>query len=143
MRISTKCSIALHILVLLVVFHDKKLTSEILARSAGCNPVVIRNILGSLKKAGIVDVHRGTGGASLCMKPEEITIWTVFKAVDPMPLEELIGMHPSPSPLCPVGRNIYTLLEKPYHIVGNSVKEAMESYTLQQMLDEYESIPGK
>lgn len=140
MRISTKCSIAIHILVLLCVCPEKKLTSENLARSVGSNSVIIRNILSGLKKAGLVDVKRGIGGASLCIDPNSITIWTVFEAVEATPLEQLMGLHPTPSHECPVGNSIYTLLEKPYGIVADSVKEAMQSYTLQQLLDEYYSI---
>lgn len=142
MRISTKCSIALHILVLLVVFRDKnlKMTSEILAQSAGCNPVVVRNLLGSMKKAGIVDVQRGSGGADLIAAPENITIWDIYQAVDKASLDELVGLHPNPSAQCPVGKNIYKLLEKPYGIVAGSVKEAMQSYTLKQIIDDYYTI---
>lgn len=50
MRISTKTSIALHLLILLDVFKEQKLTSELLAMSIGSNPVVVRNTLGRLKK---------------------------------------------------------------------------------------------
>ena len=140
MRISTKCSIALHLLVLLDVFHDEKLTSDILAMSIGCNPVVVRNLLGSLKKTGIVEVQRGTGGATLIVDPEDITIWTVYQAVDTVPLEELVGMHPNPSMKCPVGRNIGGLLEKPYGMIADSVRETMSNYTLKQIINDYHAI---
>jgi len=140
MRISTKCSIALHLLVLLDVFHDEKLTSDILAMSIGCNPVIVRNLLGSLKKAGIVEVQRGTGGATLIVDPEDITIWTVYQAVDTVPLEELVGMHPNPSMKCPVGRNIGGLLEKPYSMIADSVRETMSSYTLKQIINDYHAL---
>lgn len=140
MRICTKCSTALHILTLLSVFEGHRLTSEVLAKSTGCNPVVVRNLLGSMKKAGIVEVRRGAGGALLLMEPKDITVWAVFSAVDTGSQEELIGLHPSPSPECPVGKNIHALLEKPYGIVADSVKEAMNAYTLQQIIDEYNTL---
>ena len=51
MKINTKCSLAIHILISIAMFSDKvKVTSEIIANSAGTNPVIIRNIFGSLKK---------------------------------------------------------------------------------------------
>lgn len=137
MRISTKTSIALHLLVLLEVFKEEKLTSEVLAMSVGSNPVVIRNMLGSLKKANMIEIKRGVGGASLTMSPDQITLWDVYKAVDENSLNELIGMHPNPSMNCPVGSKIYALLEKPYEDVANSVKEALERHTLQEILDDY------
>lgn len=140
MRISTKCSIALHLLVLLDVFREHKLTSELLAMSIGCNPVVVRNLIGSLKKAGIVDVQRGSGGASLIVNPQDITIWTVYQAVDTTPLNELVGIHPNPSMKCLVGKNISGLLEKPYGMIADSVKETMCNYTLEQIISDYHAL---
>jgi DNA-binding IscR family transcriptional regulator len=140
MRISTKCSIALHLLVVLEVFKDRKLTSKRLAKSTGCNPVIVRNLIGNLKKAGIVDVQRGSGGTSLIAAPENVTLWDVYQAVDATPLDELIGLHPNPSLTCPVGSNICQLLEKPFGLVADSVQKTMSSYTLRQMLDDYSSL---
>ncbi len=59
MHISTKCSIAIHCLVFIYEYGEKaKVTSELLSRSSGINPVTIRNILSSLKKSGIILVRR-------------------------------------------------------------------------------------
>ncbi|MGG5373233.1 Rrf2 family transcriptional regulator [Enterococcus sp. AZ196] len=143
MRISTKTSIALHLLILLDVFKEQKLTSELLAMSIGSNPVVVRNTLGRLKKAGIVDVQRGTGGAALIMAPEDISIWRVYQAVDTVSLDALVGVHPNPSPDCPVGSKINKLLEKPYLAISDAVQEAMSNYTLKQLLDEYEYLSSE
>lgn len=66
MQISKKCSIAIHCLVFINEYgRQKKVTSELLSLSTGCNPVTIRSILSSLKKAGIVAVPSGTGGATI------------------------------------------------------------------------------
>ena len=54
MRISTKCSIALHCLICIAVFDGRRMTSTGLAASTGSNPVVIRNLFGALQKAGIL-----------------------------------------------------------------------------------------
>jgi len=140
MRISSKCSLALHILVALVVFSGEKLTSERLAKSTGCNPVMVRNILGSLKKAGLITVQRGIGGTAMKADPRDITIWTVYEAVDPISLNSLIGLHPTPSQRCPIGKNIYTLLEKPYDAIGEAVQQAMSTHTLEQLIDDYRNI---
>lgn len=141
MKINTKCSLALHVLLAIAVFSDKvKMTSEAIAKSTGSNPVIIRNILGSLKQAGIVAVHRGSGGAELAMSPAEITIWKVYIAVDPTSLHDLIGLHPNPSHLCPVGCKIYDLLEEPYSAIRKSVQASMSKYTLADLLARYESL---
>ncbi|MEG2174041.1 MAG: Rrf2 family transcriptional regulator, partial [Oscillospiraceae bacterium] len=62
MRISTKCSIALHCLLFIAEYESQtKVTSQLLSKSTGCNPVVIRNTLLALKKAGMISVARGVG----------------------------------------------------------------------------------
>ena len=113
MRISTKCSIALHCLICIAVFEGRRLTSTVLAASTGSNPVVIRNLFSALQKAGILSVTRGTGGVMLLRRPEEITVWDVYAALEPDEPQELLGIHPHPSVLCPVGSRIQSVLQEP------------------------------
>ena len=104
MRVNTKCSVALHCLVFVAILGEKKkVTGEMLASSTGSNPVIIRNILSALQRSGFITVARGVGGAKLSRPPEQISIWDVYQAVENSDLENLIGIHPHPSPLCPVG----------------------------------------
>jgi DNA-binding IscR family transcriptional regulator len=46
-------------------------------------------------------MQRGTGGASLAIVPENITIWDVYQTVDTTPLDKMIVVHPNPEPKCP------------------------------------------
>lgn len=138
MKINTKCSLALHILLFISVSSEQmKMTSESVAKSTGSNPVIIRNILGDLKKAGIVTVRRGSGGAELSMLPSEISIWHVYNAVEPASLDKLIGLHSNPALDCSVGSRIHKLLEEPYGGIRQSVKAYMQSYTLADLLVKY------
>ena len=116
MQISNRFSVGVHILLSIAAFSGtNKMTSEVLAGSVGVNPVVIRRILGSLKKAGLVDVTAGTGGANLSRDPEDITLFDVYRAVEPVGDCRLFSMHNRPNLSCPVGRSIHTLLES--HVV--------------------------
>lgn len=138
MRLNTKCSIALHCLIFMAEYKDRvRVTSGLLAKSTGCNPVIIRNIMAALQKEKVITVARGVGGARLAAAPEELTLWQVFGAVEPGGLEHLIGMHPAPSEQCPVGRRISDVLAKPYGEIGAAVRERMEKITLRQLLDDY------
>lgn len=140
MRISNKTSMALHTLVLLAIFPEPKPTSDDIARSVGCNPVMIRNLLGKMKEAGLITTQRGAGGSALAKKPEEVSLWMVYQAVDKDSLDNLIGLHPHPYAQCPVGSKMYALLEKPYEKVKDAMQEAMESITLRHLLDEYKDM---
>lgn len=110
-----------------------KITSEFLASSVGSNPVEIRRLLSSLKKAGIIEVARGPGGAKLKRMPKDITLLDIYNAVDSTPLDELIGVHSHPSERCLFGKNICNVLAEPYAEIGESVRRKMASITLEQL----------
>ena len=138
MQISKKCSIAIHCLVFINEYgRQKKVTSELLSLSTGCNPVTIRNILSSLKKEGIIAIPFGTGGATMEAPPEDISLYQICQAVEPDAIGKLMGIHASPSPFCPVGRNIGRVLGKTYQTVQNDLTDSLKSISLQNVVDEY------
>ncbi len=65
MKISSRFSIAVHILSILKNNPSSLCTSDYMAESVNTNPVVIRKIMSYLKQAGFVYVNRGPGGAGL------------------------------------------------------------------------------
>lgn len=141
MRISTRCSVAVHCLLFLHEYGEKqKVTSGLLALSTGCNPVVIRGVMSALKKAGIIRITAGSGGAALLLPPEEITLYHVYAALEEDDLGNLIGTHPMPSPLCPVGRNIHTVLQGPYEKIQADMRKSLHSVTLADFIAEYRKI---
>lgn len=141
MQISIKCSVAVHCLIFI---HEAKgiakVTSNLLAKSTGSNPVVIRNILSALKKAGLITVLRGTGGAELCIDPSQITLYQIYSSLEPDGVTSIIGIHPCDGRPCPVAQNIRKVLDPPYHQIEDAVKEAMEEITLQSMIDDFHGI---
>lgn len=138
MRINTQCSIALHCLVLIAEYQNTtKVTSELLAKSTGCNAAAIRSILNSLQKAGILRIARGVGGAYLNCEPFALTVWDVYHALEPEGLEHFIGYHPHPSEKCPVGKNIHSVLKGAYQQISTAVQDSMKGITLQQLLEDY------
>ena len=141
MQISIKCSVAVHCLVFI---HEAKgitkVTSSLLAESTGSNPVVIRNILSALKKAGLITVPRGTGGAELCADPSQITLYQIYSALEPDGVTSMIGIHPCDGRPCPVAQNIRKVLEPLYHKIEAAVRNAMEGITLQSMIDDFHGI---
>ncbi|MDL2233205.1 Rrf2 family transcriptional regulator [Ruminococcaceae bacterium OttesenSCG-928-L11] len=136
MRISTKCSTAVHALLMIAVFSPHmKITSDSIAGSVGRNPVEIRKIFAGLKKAGIIDVARGCGGTVLQRAPGEITLLDIYLAVDTLSFNEWIGIHANSSEYCPIGRNISTLLNESYEQVGDAVRKTMSAVTLGDMVE--------
>lgn len=140
MQLSMKCSIAVHCLIF--IYEAKgvaKVTGNLLAESTGSNPVIIRNILSALKKAGLITAPRGVGGAELRRDPAQITLYQIYTALEPDGLPALIGIHPCQDRPCPVARNIRSVLETPYRKIGDAVRQTMEGITLQSMIEEFEA----
>ena len=83
MQISSRFTLAVHIFACIDTFKDDyKVTSEFLAGSTNVNPVIVRKILGQLKAAGLVEVARGSGGASIAKPLNEITFLDIYRAVE-------------------------------------------------------------
>ena len=138
MHISTKCSVAIHCLIFIYEYGEKKkVTSELLSLSTGSNPVTIRNILSALKKDGVISVKFGTGGATLNCPLEEITIHRICKAIEPDFISKLFGVHSFPSPLCPVGKNIHNVLNCSYQKIQNDLCDSLDRITLKDLVTDY------
>ena len=80
---SQKFPVAVHVLVALELARREYVSSETLARSVATNPVVVRRILQTLKKAGLAVARGGVyGGTTLGRPAEEITLLDVLHAVE-------------------------------------------------------------
>ena len=135
MRFSTRLPIATHILLCLAVLGGtQKFTSNVLAGSAGVNPVVVRNVLAQLKAAELVTVEPGVGGAALAKPPEEITLLDVFRAVEDE--GPLFHFHENPSPECPIGGNINDVLEPRLGNAATAMEASLADVTLAQLADD-------
>ncbi|WP_410514887.1 Rrf2 family transcriptional regulator [Paenibacillus sp. BR2-3] len=131
-QISTRFSMAVHILTLIAV-HPNELTGDFIAGSVNTNPVVIRRIMGMLKKAGLVEVRSGVGGASLLKAPEEITLLDVYRAVDVIEDNQLFRVHADPNMQCPVGRNIELVLQSELNEAQSAMEHRLAQTTLSQL----------
>ncbi len=141
MQISSRFTIAVHVLICIESFkNDYKITSEFLASSVNVNPVVIRRILQQLKKAGIVEVKRGTGGAVIAKDLKEITLLDVYNAVESVEEGKLFHFHEEPNPECPVGRNIHKILDQRLETIQKAMEEQMRSVSIQDVMEDTNKI---
>lgn len=131
MQISSRFTIAIHIFSCIETFgEEQKITSDFLASSIQVNPVIIRKLLGQLKDAGLINVQRGSGGASLAKPAEEISMLDVFNAVESLDNRKLFHFHENPNPECPVGRSIHPVLDGRLDNIQSAMENEMKSVTL-------------
>ncbi|WP_206529692.1 Rrf2 family transcriptional regulator [Brevibacillus sp. SYP-B805] len=135
-QISTRFSIAVHTLSLIAV-SPNDCTGDYIAGSVNTNPVVIRRIMGMLKKAGLVDVRPGVGGASLLKDPNQITLLDVYRAVNVTEENQLFRIHENPNIRCPVGRNIEQVLQTELRDAQSALEQRLAQTTLAQLIDRF------
>lgn len=141
MQISSRFTIAVHILICIETFkEDYKITSDFLASSVNVNPVVIRRLLQQLKKAGIINVKRGSGGAYIKKPLDKITLLDVYNAVECIDNGNLFHFHENPNSRCPVGRNIHSVLDRRLDSIQQAMEREMSSVTLQDIADDTDRL---
>lgn len=141
MQISSRFTLAVHIFVCIDTFQDNyKVTSDFLAGSTNVNPVIIRKILGQLKAAGLVEVVRGSGGASITKALNEISLLDIYNAVECIEKGELFHFHENPNTDCPVGRNIHVILDDKLQQVQCAMEKELASITLKDVLQDTKKI---
>ena len=132
MQIGSKFTIGVHIITAIDYFKDMdRVNSEFLAGSIGVNPVIVRTVISQLREAGIVQTQRGSSGAELSRRLDEITLYDVYKAVGSVDAEEgLFHFHEQPNPDCPVGRNIHKVLDRHLAEVQKAMEDSLKATTL-------------
>lgn len=137
MQITSRFTIAVHIITAVDYFQDKeRLSSNFLATSVNTNPVIIRTVLQKLRKAGIIETKRGSAGVKMLKPLSQITFFDVYRAVEPVKDQQLFHFHENPNPDCPVGRNIHHGLDDKLALVQKAMEDEMKAITLDQVVDD-------
>ncbi len=140
MQITSRFTFAIHTMLCIAYFSEKrKVTSNFISLSTNANPVIIRRILGQLKKAGLVTVSAGVGGAKLAKSIEDITLFDIFYAVEAVS-KDFFNFHTNPNCQCPVGKNIHTILDGHLSEIQLAMNEQMKKTNLKMLLKETEEF---
>ena len=125
-------TLMIHVLTILASAQNPVSSSQI-AGSVNTNPVLIRQIIGQLRNANLVETIPGSaGGARLSLAAEDITLGDVFQLVKS---ETLFGLHAkTPNPHCPIGRNIQAILVDIYDEMDTLLYKELSSTSIADML---------
>ncbi|AKC66122.1 Rrf2 family transcriptional regulator [Bacillus altitudinis MN12] len=135
-QISSRYTIAVHILSF-IAGVSKECTGDFIAESVNSNPVIIRKMMAMLKKADLIEIRRGVGGASLKRPAEDITLLDVYRAVDVSEDEELFNFH-QPVIACPIGQAMDTRLRQELKEAQSALEHHLKQVTIKQLLIEAE-----
>lgn len=135
MSISTKFPVAVHVLSIISLNRQTTIYSDYIAASVNTNPVVIRRIVGLLKKAGLVDSAPGMGGITLLKEPQEITLYDIYNAVS-VKDKQLFSLHQDTNPECVVGKNIQQSLVGVMRTAEEAMEDELKKTTLADTINE-------
>lgn len=141
MQITSKFTVAVHILTCIDIFGGQmRVTSDFLSGSTGVNAVIVRNVLGQLRNAGIVETRQGSGGAHLAKALDEITLYDIYKAVDCVDDDGLFHFHENPNADCPVGRNIHKSMDDRLQTAQSALENELKKTTLAEIVADTKKI---
>lgn len=137
MAANSRFAMATHIMTALAV-KQEKLNSSYLADSVNTNPVVVRRILSELQKAGLLETEAGrNGGARLAKKPNLITLYDVYAAVDD---GELFAYNPNdPVRHCKLSCKMKSVLAPIFESASSALAEKLKKVKLSDLVSEMDS----
>ncbi|MDR0125732.1 MULTISPECIES: Rrf2 family transcriptional regulator [Bacillus] len=135
-QISSRYSIAVHILSF-IAGVPKECTGDFIAESVNSNPVIVRKMMAMLKRADLIEIRRGVGGAYLKRPAEDITLLDVYHAVDVSADEELFNFH-QPVIACPIGQVMDTRLRHELKEAQTALENHLKQVTIKQLLTDVE-----
>lgn len=137
MRASSKFTTAIHLCIYLDYSNDELVSSQTLAESVKTNPVVIRRLIGQLRKQGIVGSVAGAKGGFYLAKPvDKLTLWDIYLVVR----DDEFFNKPKVNPDCKVSSNLAVLVDEVYSESELSMKNSMEKVTVAQLTDKLSDI---
>ena len=136
MSTNSRFAVAIHTLAFLG-FAEQSLagltSSEMIAGSVNTNPVVIRRLLGLLRRAGLVVSQPGSGdGWRLAREAGEITLAEVYQAIREGPLFALPSRPPDRH--CLVGRNVQHALEPFFEHAEAALQQSLAQATIDDVI---------
>ena len=82
MKYSTKLSDTIHILIFIALGDEEQLSSTKIAESIKTNPAYVRQLMATLKNAGIVVNTQGHANAALAKPADKINMYDIYRAVE-------------------------------------------------------------
>ncbi|AMC93833.1 hypothetical protein AOC36_07495 [Erysipelothrix larvae] len=124
MKNNEQFAVAIHILTYLSLSDKDYVTSDEIAHSVNTSSVVIRRIIGLLKKRGLILTKQGVGGSKLAKDPQDISLYDVYCALNSV---LAFGLHSNINEDC---------------VIANQVNEAIKG-SLQDSYDAFNEKLGQ
>lgn len=130
----TRFSSAIHTLIL-ISESETPMTSEQIAESVGTNASYIRKLTALMSKDGIIEGKRGTGGFSLCVPAEKLTLYRIYRAIYEIERVRIFDIHQNANDECIVGKHIKPVLSEAFCSIEERAEKELKRQTLSDLMD--------
>jgi len=139
MTSNSQFAVAIHVLSVLGTLQEKnrkRVSSQQIAVSVNTNAVLIRNLVGLLKNAGLVLSKEGKGGGlSLARTPNKISLLEIYSAVHGD--QGVLRLSDRPEfKSCPISRGMKKVLPHIFKEVDRAVEKTLKGRTLKNVMDQ-------
>lgn len=141
MKYSTKVSDSVHILTMIAINSDERLTSAQIAESIHTNAGCVRQLMSALRKSGLIVSVAGHPKPALSKAASEITLLDVYKAVERD--TPLLHLDTHTNPACGIGVNIQFALQDYFNDVQSAAETSMSGITLQDIINRFYGKVGE
>ena len=129
MAANSRMATAVQALCVMAYVGPDGLTSEVIARSLGTNPVVVRRLLKDLERGQLVRMRPGKdGGVQLARAPRDITLDAVGRAIEGK--DGVFALRQGGNPACPVNQNMARLLNPIFTATDDAVATTLARTTI-------------
>jgi DNA-binding IscR family transcriptional regulator len=129
MAANSRLATAVQALCVMAYIGPDGMTAEVIARSLGTNPVVVRRLLKDLERGRLVRMRPGKdGGAHLTRAPEDITLDAVGRAIAGR--HGVFARREGGNPNCPVNQSMPGLLTPIFAATDEAVANTLARTTI-------------
>lgn len=135
MKITSSIEYAARLMVTLARHHgESAIPAEKLSAADGVPPDYVNQLLLRLRRAGLVEAHRGAGGGyALSRPPREITLGQVIRAVDGKVFEDVCERYGAADKDC--HHQGQCTISPVWKKLGRLIEDYVDGVTLSQMLE--------
>lgn len=135
MKITSKYTVALQLLMLCEQYKNEKITSGFISKKIGADPVIVRLVMLNLKSANYITNKPGPGGTTLIKDLNEITLNDVYRCVIDDETDEVLKFYKIPDEASPFESTFIKTANEEFLQYINSFYEELKKHTVKELYD--------
>lgn len=135
MKITSKYTVALQLLLICNHYNEEKITSGFISRKIGADPVIIRQVMIDLKRENYIESKPGPGGTTLKKELSNISLYEIYNCVTDDD-DDILKFYTLPSESTSFEKQLQSITITNFSQYILSFYEELKKHTLQELYDQ-------